>query len=552
MNCLMSRFVSAFWLFLLAGACCPEFAVAQDATSSSPNADAAAAEDPAPAEVARPVSAADGATPADVPEPSEDTESEDTEEVERPFSSQSYNVLISVAFERHCLINGQQRQNVVQGIERAIARMYGRLWMTTCEQSDWLIPGDRRHLQRLQLSDVLERYSEKDFQKVFLLTVEGVGSDFTVSCREYDPRIRELTPIRLETTHDVRSLPTVAARVMRDTFRPALLFVRQFDGEDDVSMMEMQVQGGDIIPPDPSATQVVEGDVLRPFVRQMERRDPQKLKHLQALPLSYLRVLSIDTEETRGLATTAFISHLRFTLFGGRGRNTQHFALRQRPSASTSRVRLVLQSRPDKPLISHRLALAYQLNWKSPEDGPQTQLVSDRNGEVIINAKENHPTFWIRVYSGTSLLARVPYAPGLVPFDTIELPDDSVRLSVEGEIQLLSDQLVDAIALREVLIARSRKAAEAGDETQVTSLLNRYNTVPGKAYFLEQASNIRINAAREALARGLRDSSINRICSNFSDTVENFFTEEKRAARQAEILQIKAAVQQQADSTAQN
>ena len=111
---------------------------------------------------------------------------------------------------------------------------------------------------------------------------------------------------------------------------------------------------------------------------------------------------------------------------------------------------------------------------------------------------------------------------------------------------------MDANALREVLIARSRKAAEAGDEPQVTSLLNRYNTVPGKAYFLEQASNIRINAAREALARGMRDSSINKICGNFSDTVENFFTEEKRAARQAEILKIKAAVQQQADSTAQN
>lgn len=553
MNCLMSRSPSIVWLIIVASLWFPAHAAGQEAVGSPVSSPAdASASDAQPA--AAPDRPAVGDSPAsgssDTSESSED--SAEAEEVERPFSSQPYTVLISVAFERDCLVNGKQRQDVVQGIQRAIARMYGRLWLTTCEQSDWLIPGDRRHLQRVELSDVLDRYSEKDYQKVFLLTVEGVGADFSVSSREYDPRIRELTPVHTEQTHDVRSLPTVAARVMRDTFRPALLFVRQFDGEDQVSMMEMQVQGGDIIPPDPSATQVVEGDVLRPFVRQMERRDPQKLKHLQALPLSYLRVLSIDTEETRGLATTAYISHIQFSLFGGKGRNTQHFAVRQRPSASTSRVRLVLKSRPDKPLISHRLALAYQLNWKSPEDGPQTQLVSDRNGEVTIEAKENHPTFWIRVYSGTSLLARVPYAPGLVPFDTIELPDDSVRLSVEGEIQLLSDQLVDAIALREVLIARSRKAAEAGDEPQVTSLLNRYNTVPGKAYFLEQASNIRINAAREAIARGLRDSSINRICSNFSDTVENFFTEEKRAARQAEILKIKAAVQQQADSTAQN
>lgn len=546
MNCLMSRFASVVWLSAAAILWFPAHAVGQEAVGSSGSSapDPSAAEAQPPAEADRPAVVDSGS--------SETSDSAEDQKVEWPFSSQPYTVLILVAFERNCLVDADQRQDAVQGIQRAIARMYGRLWLTTCTQSDWLIPGDRRHLQRIELSDVQDRYSEKDYQKVFLLTVEGVGTDYWVSCREYDPRIQELTPVRTDHTHDVRSVPTVAARVMRDTFRPALLFVRQFDGEDEVIMMEMQVQGGDIIPPDPSATQVVEGDVLRPFVRQMERRDPQKLKHLQALPLSYLRVLSVDTEETRGLATTAYISHIRISLFGAKGRNTQHFALRQRPSASTSRVRLVLKSRPDKPLISHRLALAYQLNWKSPEDGPQTQLVSDRNGEVIIEAKENHPTFWIRVYSGTSLLARVPYAPGLVPFDTIELPDDSIRLSVEGEIQLLSDQLVDAIALREVLIARSRKAAEAGDEPQVTSLLDRYNTVPGKAYFLEQASNIRINAAREALSRGLRDSSINRICGNFSDTVENFFTEEKRAARQAEILKIKAAVQQQADSTAQN
>ena len=50
--------------------------------------------------------------------------------------------------------------------------------------------------------------------------------------------------------------------------------------------MELQVQAGEISPPDSSAEQVIEGDVLRPFVRSMERRNPKKLQQLKALPLS--------------------------------------------------------------------------------------------------------------------------------------------------------------------------------------------------------------------------------------------------------------------------
>ena len=224
----------------------------------------------------------------------------------------------------------------------------------------------------------------------------------------------------------------------------------------------------------------------------------------------------------------------------------QHLALRQRPTASESRVKLVLQSRPDKPLISHRMALAYQLGYRDEEDGPQTQLVSDRNGEVTIKVKEGHPTFWIRVYSGASLLARVPYAAGLIPYDVVELPDDSIRLGVEGEIQLLSDKLIDSIALRGVLLARARKAAEAGSTDEVDQLLEKYDGVPAKAYFLEKVSNIRNLAEKQAKERRQSASRITKLCTGLSDTVSTFFSDEKRAERTEEILKIRQSAEQNA------
>ena len=346
--------------------------------------------------------------------------------------------------------------------------------------------------------------------------------------------------------------------------------------------MELHVQAGEILPPDPSAEQVVEGDVLRPFIRQMDRRNPKKLSQLRAMTLSYVKVLRmgptevpsepgnqsedefpaftvlnddgtvaeadvpIDSELGRSIVTGIYLTHMSYSPFGGKGRRMQHLALRQRPTASESRVKLVLQSRPDKPLISHRMALAYQLGYRDEEDGPQTQLVSDRNGEVTIKVKEGHPTFWIRVYSGASLLARVPYAAGLIPYDVVELPDDSIRLGVEGEIQLLSDKLIDSIALRGVLLARARKAAEAGSTDEVDQLLEKYDGVPAKAYFLEKVSNIRNLAEKQAKERRQSASRITKLCTGLSDTVSTFFSDEKRAERTEEILKIRQSAEQNA------
>ncbi|MCP4169460.1 MAG: hypothetical protein GY758_01665 [Fuerstiella sp.] len=463
-------------------------------------------------------------------------------EVEIPFGSRPYRVRISIAFDNQSATRNAVREQFIGDVELAVARMYGRMWAADIEINEWLIPGHEARLERLQLPDVFDLYPEEECDKAFILTVESSGRTFNISCREYDPRIHELTPLYSERTLDPRSVGAVAARLMRDSFRPVLLYVRQFDDEEGRSLMELQTQAGELRPPDASADQVRKGDVLRPFVRSMERRNPKKLQQLKALPLSYIRAMSVDREVARGMVTGYYATHMTFSLFGGKGRRLQHLAVRQRPTAGRSRVRLVLQSRQDKPLISHRLAIAYQLGWKDEEDGPQTQLVSDRNGEVVIETRENHPTFWIRVYSGASLLARVPYAPGLLPYDMVALPDDSVRLGVEGELQLLQDQLIDSIAMQGVLLARARKAAEAQDAKAVEKLLGDYRNVPAKKEFLESISNIRIPAVQESTRRRMGSTRIDRLCQKLGESVETFFSDEKRVERQAELKQIESAV----------
>lgn len=463
----------------------------------------------------------------------------DEEARELRFTEQPYTVLVSVGFEGDLFRTSASRQQMLNQIQQSVQRLYGKLWTVTIRSNEWMIPGNADHLQRLTVEGLLERFSEEEFQKVFLLTVTGTPSSQQVACREFDTRMHEMTPVRQAVLRDARSVSNTCGQLIRDSFRPVLQFVRRFLDEDQHTRVEMQAQGGQILTPDKSAIQVLPGDVLRPFRREMERRNAKKLKFLRPFPLTYMRVMSVDTEISRGLANTIFLSHLSFDSFLGKGHRTQRLALRQRPTAEQSVVRLVLTNRPDKPLISHRLALAYQLGYKDKEAQSQTKLVSDRNGEVTISVSPDHPTFWIRVYSGSSLLARVPYAPGLIPFDTVMLPDDSVRLGVEGEIQLLSDELIDAIAKREVLIVRAEQQADAGEVDLVNSLLEQYAEISGKDYFIEQVKAIQINAEKESKSKRVGSKRLVGLCESFKGSVETFFTDEKRATRLQRIREIK-------------
>lgn len=514
----------------------PATPAGQNAAQTQPDTEAKMA-----ADAAAPIQAGAAKTPATAA-----TE----KEVQLPFNVRPYKIMVTVGFDFDCLHSPSLRSRIISDLQEAVNRMYGRMWDSQIEESLWLAPGNRQTLEGLSYEALAERYPEQEVDKAFVVAIENVGNGLLICCRECDPRIHEMTPVYSQTIFDSRSIASTTARLLRDSFRPCAMFERKVPGEGGRMSMVLQMQAGEILPPDPSAQQVVEGDTLRPFIRQMERRSPRKLQKLKPINLTYLKVLEIDQDVARGQITAFYLTHLNPALspFGGKGKSQQHFAVRQRRTASESRVRLVQRSRPDKPLVSHRLALAYQLHYKDDEDPnlPQVQLVSDRNGEVTIPTQEGHPTFWIRVYSGRSLLARVPYAPGLKPFDTIELPDDSVRLGVEGEIQLLSDDLIDAIALRGVLLARARKEAAAGNTDAVEDLFEKYNNVPAKNSFLDRISNIRILAMDEAKKKRVGTRGIVTQCDGLQGTVSSFFSDAKRTERTEEIQKIKQLAERNA------
>ena len=53
-------------------------------------------------------------------------------------------------------------------------------------------------------------------------------------------------------------------------------------------------------------------------------------------------------------------------------------------------------------------------------------------------------------------MAKVPVVPGAKPFVEVPIADDTARLRAQAALTSLSEQLVDTVAMRNILIARVR------------------------------------------------------------------------------------------------
>ena len=490
-----------------------------------------------------------------------------------PFAREAYRVVVEVGFDGIATQQPALRQGFVDEIRKGLDRMYGAAWAAQVEESDWLIPGGEDRLNRLTAEALLLRYPESSTQKVVLIGIEESEGTFQICCREFDTRVQEMSPVLTEQTGEEQNVANVATRLVRDSFRPVLLFAKStvIGGE-----LEFLLQAGELTVPDPTAAFIRDGDVLRTFLRQMERRNPDKLRVLQRLDLCYVRVTGFNTELRADVAspedepvsvegvtrdTSAVYrdsGHVRGVLishgpvpYGGAGRSVQQIALRQRPAATKSRVKLVLQTRIDRPLICFRVDKVSKLRHTDSNVAPGKRVLSDRNGELEIEVDPENPTFWLYVYSGSSLLARVPYAPGLLPQDTIKLPDDGLRLGVEGELYLFRDALVDTVAQKAVLMSLAKKGSAEGKLEDVDKLIVQLDELPGQKEFMSRLNAIRTPATEKAdLQRnpGVK-RKIEKLCLAMEESLTAFYSSDNKIREAQELEQLRKSAERKAAKT---
>lgn len=346
--------------------------------------------------------------------------------------------------------------------------------------------------------------------KVFPVAVEVRGGVYTISAREWDRESELLTSVRTRTTVDRRTIAAQILRLLSEVFRPVV----QID-EATPRTARIRYKAGEFPPGDPAFALATKDAMYIPFFRYLDRN--KVVQKLQFLPWSY--ITARELERTR--ADCELDTGVKTPLGSFKRRRMDLRALALKPYTSETTLTLVPKRNLSRPLVGYLVAVYDEIPPPPPkpgeepdEDAPEREKPdiyrSDRFGNVTVPVDPDKPLQWVFLRSGSALLAKFPLVAGAEPQMTVECPDDTIRLDVEGQIVLLQSRLVDTIAKQAMVKAMITNRLKKGEWKKVDESLKELDELPGIEDFETMVSEIQYPALKKAEERRDR-SSQNRI-----------------------------------------
>ena len=450
---------------------------------------------------------------------------------EPPLDQNPYRVQIRVAFSASSLLNPEFRAAVMRRIKQNVANGYGKMWFAEFIVDTQLAPRSRLGLEHLTSENLLDRYPRSrntglpGLDKVFFIAIEAVGGRIDISTREWDVRSQQLSAIESQATYRREQVADVAWTGLTRVFRPIFILKSV-----DAYTVEYHLRAASFPPVDPNLEQVQPNDVIVPYFRYADR--DFKIKRVQFLPWTYTIVQSVE----RHIIKARIISAFRAPLGSGRRRRVEMLAMRLQPRGKSSRLKMVYQTDETKSLVGYNVTLVRKFSPRDVSTVPQIKQFSGRDGYVDVPVDPQHPVTWVYVYSGRALLARVPYVAGLVPKETIPLPDDSIRLSVEGDIAILMGDLIDTIARRATLMALAimdfnDPKLDGKDEEKrkrINAKIDEMIKLTKQQAFLDQLAVIRgpRMAAAKRLGNRFAERRIKKMCDKAEELIKVYLKPE--------------------------
>ena len=261
----------------------------------------------------------------------------------RHISLRPYRIRIEIAYAPNTRLNSQNRLQLQQQLQQIIERSVGEKWTlfeTGQQQSDsasavgiykndWLFLASSKGLARLQSEDILKRYPQQAFDKLFLMAIEPQGIGYLVSGREFDKLSQRLCPLEKQETYEKAFLADTVFNSIRDLFSSVITIENV--NEEQVIVSE---QGSQYLVPDPTIGTLETGFSFQPFFRYLNR--DREVKNIQFIPWTYL----ILNEINRKYATCSLASGLRGILSGSR-RRVETFALHVKPKYPQTKLSLI-------------------------------------------------------------------------------------------------------------------------------------------------------------------------------------------------------------------
>lgn len=423
-------------------------------------------------------------------------------ELPPPSELVPYEVLVSVAHARDPQLDEGLRQSVLEAVGIRMRSRLGEMWNITVAEEETGAPFIHGALDRHSPDELNTRWLPSRFDKVFLAGLTRQGSRYTASVREWDRSSQTAGPAIAESTLDRRLAGQVLSELVMRAFRPTatVTSVRE-------DTCELIVRAGEFLPSDPSDVPLRPGDYLTPYLRYLDRQ--RNVRQMQYLDWTYLRVESVD----RARVVCRTISAFRAPL-GGSRRRVELMAIRARPLLPDTELRLTPRNDPLNPMVGFRVDALDRMPTQEDPVADRLSLTTDRRGTVTLPADAAEPLRYILVHSGQSVLARVPFIPGLIDRVELNAPNDSARLEVEGALSLIEGELIDNLARRGVLMARARKAAASEKWDDVDQFIKEFNALPELPTVEQRIAAIETPAVQTArqLKDRVAEARIKRMC----------------------------------------
>ncbi len=531
----MKRLIGPWMLLLLVGSAALTSRRAVVLAEGVPDAAAAPATTPA-AEATTPAAAATEAPPSGTseaqPPAPEATPVPKPSSLPLPIDQLPYRVLVVVGIAPDPEL-AVERAAIIPGLRERIASRLGPLWDAEVQLADWLSPGRQSVLESFSEADLNDRFLPREFDKVFLATVEQAGAGVRISAREWDRNSQSATAVTSRLTYERRVLiDRLLAEVLLH-FRP--IAAVESVSEDGLSV-ELRIRGGELLPPDPDLRPAVVGSYLRPYFRYLDRK--RQLRQLQTIPWTYLQVTDIERGRMQAELTTAFPG-----ILSGSRRRTELMAIVVKTRFEETALRIYPRGQPENPMAATRVDVLDRRPTEEDAVSDRLVLYTDRFGDVRIPANPEHPLQYVYVLVGKGVLAMVPFIPGEQPFATLDVPDDGPRLLVEGEIAIMEAELIELVARREVTMARALGYARAGKWDQADPLVEEVKHLPTREMILERLDRIRlpaIDSARRTRNR-VAEVRINQMCNQLREHIERHLNPDRLRAFLQEIAELKQA-----------
>lgn len=465
-----------------------------------------------------------------------------------PPELQPYRVRVEISFGIAAEFSKGFRETVVRDLSDALERSVGGMWQTEVREDAQSRPAGTAALRRLAAARIADQYAAAGLDKVFLLSVVPAGAGLGIAGREWDAITIQTGPIEERVFPDRREVASRLALLLRDLFRPVAV-ISQTKGEPVI----LHARGGALTPHDASWQPLQGGAIFEAYFRYL---NPEKVvERIQQIPWTYLTVGSVD----QGTGDCTVTSALRAN-FAIRRRRLEMVALAARRQVPKTRLTLVTRPPARRPLGGvevEMLPVPDAEKEKTPETtAPAPRIfVTDRNGQVTLAATTHSPEKpqWLLVRSGQNVLARVPIVPGIRAEEVLELPDDTLRLEVEGQVSQLQSELVDTVARRAVMAAMIRNRAKSRQWTEVDAFFNKLQAMPGTTVFAADLSAIRVNSIKTA--RSHKDKAtelrIQKLCDETAELIKNYLDDDKVRELREEIAELKKVAAEDAAAEAQ-